>query len=288
MSIFDPLSWLNGSDILNNLAASLLWLVFFALPVLLARYAYVWLTRTIRLGVVSKVLASAMVSFVAAGVVLQHTPPSATWLVLLAGFLAFSTAMAVSLRGLIASGIVDAFVATERGVDYRASLRLSNKSISFLGIGADKLTAEPEFKNALDRCATNARLVRLLLSPPDNSLLETLAKRNGADPSAYKVKVTESLRRLSKFKSDGYNIEVKFYPVDHQRDFQQFRLMFIDDNICLLSWTVWGAHLGRKNPQVVLRQTANVASEATLYKAFSDHFEEVWRDGKIVDLALYA
>jgi len=222
------------------------------------------------------------------GIVLQHTPASASWLVLLAGFLAFTVATTVSLRGLIASGIADAFVATGSGVDYKASLRLSRKSISFLGIGADKLTAEPEFRNALERCATNGRVVRLLLSPPDNGLLETLARRNGANPDAYKVKVNESLRRLRKFKEDdGYNVEVRFYPSVHEWDLQQFRLMFIDDNICLLSWTVWGAHLGRNNPQIVLKQPSTVVSEATLYKAFADHFQEVWQGGQVVDLALY-
>jgi hypothetical protein len=85
--------------------------------------------------------------------------------------------------------------------------------------------------------------------------------------------------------SPDFNIQVRFYAASSEKDYQQFRLMFIDERICLLSHTVWDKSDGSDNPQIVLvAQRANRTSQ--IFSAFSDHFERVWNDPttKEVDL----
>ena len=129
----------------------------------------------------------------------------------------------------------------------------------------------------------------MLLSAPDNPILKAAANRAGLNPTVYQRRVRGSLERIAKLRIDkGFNIEVRFYVAASEKDYQQFRLMFIDERICLVSHTVWDKSDGTDNPQIVL-----VATEAErtrqLIAAFSDHFERVWNDPttQSVDLAKY-
>ncbi len=169
----------------------------------------------------------------------------------------------------------------DEGIGFESSLRLVDRSIDFLGIGARKLTQTKEFEAALLRCHS-ARSARFLLSPPDNPLLERMARRNGVSNAAYRDNVRESVRAIARIKRQkGVNIEVRFYKAEMDTDYQQFRMMFIDDKICLLSWTVWGAHIGTRDPQIVLK---NNAEKENAFRAFHDYFERVWFSSARVDL----
>lgn len=129
----------------------------------------------------------------------------------------------------------------------------------------------------------------MLLSPPDHPLLEMLAKRNRVDPNEYSKNVRESLRRIAKVKADrALDIQVRFYPLQEDKDLQIFRLMFLNNAICLWSWTVWGPHLGNDNPQVVLLNLKE-SSQTGAYSAFHDYFKRLWDDPKceVVELAKY-
>lgn len=199
-------------------------------------------------------------------------------------------ALRYSLRGLINAGVVAAYETTEKGIDYKHSLERAERSIDFLGIGADKLSSLPEFEAALRRCAVGGRKVRMLLSPPENPLLATLARRNESDPATYARKVHESLERIAKLTREwNLDVEVRFYPTRTSKDFQQFRLMFIDKKICLMSWTIWGSHIGKGNPQLVLRNDTIRSPPQTAYQAFMDYFERIWvdPDTTLVDLSQY-
>jgi hypothetical protein len=81
---------------------------------------------------------------------------------------------------------------------------------------------------------------------------------------------------------------VRFYEARTERDYQQFRLMFIDDTICLLSHTVWDTSDGSNNPQIVLVSRRS-ARTRQIFSAFSDYFERVWSDATTteVDLSKY-
>ena len=139
------------------------------------------------------------------------------------------------------------------------------------------------------RCASGGRAVRMLLSPPNHPLLETLARRNSVDPGQYSKNVRESSGRIAKVKMERVlDIQVRFYPLQEDKDLQIFRLMFLNNSICLWSWTVWVPHIGADNPQVVLLNRDR-NNQASAYNAFHDYFERLWADPNCerVELADY-
>lgn len=198
-------------------------------------------------------------------------------------FLAFAFLSNQEIVRFSRVGIVDAHSTTVGGVDYKQALIMATKSMDFLGIGGDKVTLETEFKEAMIRCASGNQKVRFLLSPPDNPVLEKVARLNNTTAGSYGEKVRQSVTRIAQLKKErSLDIEVRYYAAKHDKDYQQFRLMFINDRFCLWSWTVWGAHVGRDNPQVVLK---NLNSDAqgrvpSAYKAFKDHFDALWSDSE--------
>lgn len=186
-------------------------------------------------------------------------------------------------------GILDVFGSTVSGIDYARSLRKPRHSFDFLGVGAHKLTSSPEFRKMVVRCAKGGRPVRLLLSHPDNPVLRNIASRSGRERSAYAGRVKESLKLIADLaQKEGFNIVVKFYHAESQADFQQFRLVFIDERICLLSYTIWDDQEGRSNPQIVLHAGSDQTSKS-MYYTFKDYFERIWSDDKttLVDLTKY-
>jgi hypothetical protein len=176
-------------------------------------------------------------------------------------------------------------------VGFEESLQLARSSLDFLGIGGHKLTEKTEaFEAAMRRCAVGGKTVRLLLSHPDNPLLETLATRNDTVKGRYSRNVKDSLKRIARLKADAsLNIEVRFYPHQKDKDLQIFRLMFIDNSVCLWSWTVWDQLMGRDNPQVIVLNRAKGGPERSAYHAFQDYFNRLWDDDSVIvaDLEIY-
>ncbi len=124
----------------------------------------------------------------------------------------------------------------EAGVDYQKALKLCTNQLDFLGIGASKLTASTEFEPAIRRCNRSTVPIRFLLTKPSNPLLIKAAMQRGEDPQVYQRRVSNSLTILQGLHNvSNLNIEVRFYPSDRQRDMPLFRLMFINNSICLSS-----------------------------------------------------
>jgi hypothetical protein len=187
------------------------------------------------------------------------------------------------------AGIYGAYQKTAEGVDFETSLSLVQSKLDFLGIGADKLTRSAQFEQALLRVSRAGSPVRMLLSAPDNPILRAAANRAGLNPKLYQSRVKESLQRIARLRIDkNFNIEVRFYVAASEKDYQQFRLMFIDERFCLVSHTVWDTSDGTDNPQIVLVAKGENRTRQ-LIAAFSDHFERVWNDQSTqrVDLAKY-
>lgn len=178
---------------------------------------------------------------------------------------------------------------TTDGIDFETALTLVHSKLDFLGIGADKLTRSAKFEQALLRVSRAGSPVRLLLSPPDNPILKAVANRAELNPNLYQRRVRESLARIAKLRIDmKFNIEVRFYAATSEKDYQQFRLMFIDERICLASHTVWDKSDGADVPQIVLVARPEERTRQFI-SAFSDHFERVWNDPSTtqVDLAKF-
>lgn len=266
--------------VFNNLLSSLIWLAFAVFGAFLFRVVRNAL-RGQRIDVFWKTSYALVLISVALALLFR-----ASWVPILICLISSLVAVRLVLRGIIDVGIVDAHASTEQGISFSSSLKMARTSFAFLGIGADKLTRDPEFEDAIGRCAGAGRSARFLLSPVDNPLLEDLAKQHGLSPNEYSNKVSDSLRKLADLRRRrNLNIEVRQYRSDSHRDLQQFRLLFLNDETCLLGWTVWGAHAGRKNPQIVLRWGSSIRKEKQLYAAFKAHYEATWENSKPIDLS---
>lgn len=165
------------------------------------------------------------------------------------------------------------------GFNYGKSLKLCKNQLDFLGIGASKLTSDPEFEKAIRRCNRPTTPIRFLLSKPDNQLLTDAAKQKGVDPNEYQRRVTDSLQILAHLKNDlKMNIAVKFYRSDRSRDMPLYRLMFIDSSICLVSYNVFGEGDGSQLPQLHVKRFDNRRDVESFYYPFLLYFESLWND----------
>jgi len=192
----------------------------------------------------------------------------------------------VTLMPFAKAGIYSAADKTSEGIGFSKSLTLVHTKFDFLGIGADKLTRDPEFEKALLRVSQGGTPIRLLLSPPENPLLKQAASRAGLDPKLYQERVKESLKRLADFRlKKGFNIEVRFYPAATDRDYQQFRLMLINSRICILSHTVWDRNDGSDNPQIIIVSKERKRARQ-IYSAFNDYFDRIWNDSNTIQVNL--
>jgi hypothetical protein len=146
------------------------------------------------------------------------------------------------------------------------------------------LTQEPKaFEEAINRCDRPGRPIRFLLSSPQNADLERIAKKAGVDHEAYKQKVAESLRTIAALRNTrAKNIELRFY-----EEIPAFRLMFVDDEICLASTYILGKGDGSQLPQLhIVRQSASQDINS-LYYGFHQYFENIWEKSKIWDFRQY-
>lgn len=199
---------------------------------------------------------------------------SLTWL--LPVFLVWSFFMIYYLKRrrsqLRSIGIFGADKEIRKGINYRRSLSLCQNELKFLGIGAGKLTAEKEaFEKAIYKCR-QGQPIKLLLSKPTHEFLIEAARRFGKPEGEYKQIVINSLRKIAELKRKCKNIEVRFY-----NEFQIFRLMFIDDSVCLLSYNITGEGDGSQLPQLYIvkpSQTQKVSS--SLYYPLDRYFDTLW------------
>ncbi len=160
----------------------------------------------------------------------------------------------------------------EGGINYLSALKLCKNKLEFLGIGANKLTREEEFEKALSRCRPD-KPVKLLLLNPEDFRLQMAAQRFDRPINEYKNNVIGSLRRLSDLRNNRkFNIEVRFYSIE-----PVFRLMFIDDSLCLFSHYELGKGDGSELPQLHITK-ANIfkPNSDSIYYPLEKYFDELW------------
>ena len=174
-------------------------------------------------------------------------------------------------------GLVGADKQVGAGIDYVKALGMCQNSLDFLGIGAGKLVQnKKDFKLAIDRCNREDRPVRLLLIQPTDPGLERIARMAGKDAQAYRKAVVESLRYIAQLRNEEQkNIRVRLY-----KDFQAFRLMLINDSICLMSYYILGKGDGSNLPQLHIVKTASARDVDSLYYGFSVYFGKLWDDSQ--------
>ncbi len=184
----------------------------------------------------------------------------------------FNRFWSVGLRG------ADTHVRT--GVNYDAALKLVREQLAFLGTGAAKLTNQPAFEKALTKCRPDEP-IKFLLMRPDAVNLERAARRAGRDRDDYKKIVLRSLQILTDYRINReMRIEVRFYSGE-----STFRLMFIDDSLCLASYNVYGEGDGSDFPQLHVMSRSTVTR--SFYYAFRRHFDLLWEASEEWDFNSY-
>jgi hypothetical protein len=180
------------------------------------------------------------------------------------------------LHDLTLVGITNAFETTKQGVSAEDSLKQVKRDLVFLGIGAKKLTDSPEFEAMLRRCKIAGGSAKFLLSSPDNEALEEKARQNGRNDLSYRSRVRESIREIfTRGTASGVDFEVRMYNLKQQIALPQFRLVFIDDKLCIFSQLRWTEAEGLDNPQLILLANQNSAA-SSLYQGYRDYFEYLW------------
>lgn len=183
-------------------------------------------------------------------------------------------------------GVIAIDAEIRKGTDYKKALRLCRTELQFLGTGAAKLTGQQEaFEEALSRCRQD-KPIRFLLMKSDAPILEEAAKRAQRDSSEFRRIVRESLRKIAEVKEKRSlnKLEVKFYKEEQQ----PFRLMFINDSICLLSYNVFGRGDGSQLPQIhIARARAGKHVESTLYYPLLEYYNRLWEKAKRWDFKEY-
>jgi len=147
--------------------------------------------------------------------------------------------------------------------------------LDFLGIGGAKLTDQvTEFEEAIGRCNRPDRPVRFLLCRPNHPDLEKMAQSANKEPALYKKTVHDSLRAIADLRNGrAWNIRVRFYA-----EVPTFRLMFVDDSLCLASYYVLGKGTGAELPQLHVVRLRGSRDVDSLYFAFSSYFDRIWSD----------
>lgn len=179
-------------------------------------------------------------------------------------------------------GLVGASSSLNSGIGFVASLKLCTNSLEFLGVGASKLTDKTdEFEKAILLCHRSNRSVRFLLCDPQNEHLVKMAKRAGKPESEYKQKVEKSLAALRNLQQTReLNMEVRLYS-----ELPAFRLMFVNDELCLASHYVFGEGDGTNQAQLVIRKARRPRRDVdSLYYGFREYFERMWSDARPADL----
>jgi len=183
-------------------------------------------------------------------------------------------------------GLVGADAQIVTGIGFEQALTLVSSSMDFLGIGAAKMTSErAAFESAIARCQRPDRPVRFLLCRPDDERLAEMARSAGADQDqrSYQRRVRLSLTELAELRNNrAWNIEVRFY-----HDFPIFRLMFIDDAVCLASHYVLGKGSGAELPQLHIVRLSGSRDVDSLYYAFNSYFERFWAGAEPWDFQSY-
>jgi hypothetical protein len=182
-------------------------------------------------------------------------------------------------------GLAGADKKTHSGIGYEKSLRLCTASLQFLGIGAGKLLGyHAEFEKAIDRCSRPGTPIRFLLCKPESGELKKIALSAGKDELSYQKVVVTTLRELARLKHQrAKNIEVRLYT-----DFPVFRLMFINDEICLASHYMLGkGGDGSDAPQMHVVRKSSSRDVESLFYAFEGYFERIWEASEEWDSQSY-
>ncbi len=164
------------------------------------------------------------------------------------------------------------------GLNYDKALRLCTNGLDFLGVGAAKLTGSRYFAAAMQRCHRPTSPIRFLLVNPNHDVLRRAAEQRGVPSHEYNQKVEDSLRTLARLQQEKhYNIEVRFFTDVAE---PLFRLMFINEQLCLVSYHVFGEGDGSQLPQMYVKRFEDKRDTDSFYHPFRTYFDRLWESSQ--------
>jgi hypothetical protein len=206
-----------------------------------------------------------------AGATIAHSHELLGFALLACSGLLFTVAVANPYLNLWRVGLVGADVRTKSGLTATESLKLCTSDLKFLGTGGAKLTRSSEFEGAVARCTSSGNTVRLLLSKPDAENLVVAAKLAAKPQDEYRTTLTTSLRTIAEMRDKrGGRIDVRFYS-----GVSPFRLMFINDRLCVFSYNVYGTADETAYPQLLIVSNPS-DKRRSYYWGYEKYFERAW------------
>jgi hypothetical protein len=176
------------------------------------------------------------------------------------------------------AGIVGVDRKLNKGTDYKKSLQMCQHDLFFLGVGSSKLSEHAtELEEAIKKSSNPNNVVRFLLCDPESPQLVAFAERMNKQADSYKKLVQASIDRLEELRSSkNLNIEIRIYHARNENEMPLFRLLFVNGDTCLMSYTVFGEGIEGDLPQYFLKQR-KINDKYSLYYAMKQYFENLWK-----------
>lgn len=180
------------------------------------------------------------------------------------------------LLGQYAAGILKVDFGAKTGITFKQSLKYCRHSFRFLGVGASKLTEdEEEFSSMVRRCIQHGQPPQLMLCDPSSPVIEKLEGIAQATRSKFASKVRKSYTAIHNIEQEiSHRLDVRQY---HARDYGElpfFRLLFIDNDLCLASGGLYGnLDHGVTIPQILITKRKNPGLYTALERYYNDRLQ---------------
>lgn len=168
---------------------------------------------------------------------------------------------------------------------YSRAFKLTNNSFCLVGTNAFSFSNLIEFEQMLKRIRESSGHAKFVLADPDCiGLVEAARNRNLAE-NIYQNQAKISLGKIVDIKKRlGINIEIRIYNACSIDDLPIFRSMFLDDQFCIASISVYGREdHGKSFPQIFAKNNTNRTEiPKTMYNVVYRYFRSLWNSSNIL------
>lgn len=173
-------------------------------------------------------------------------------------------------------------IASQIAIDtYSIAFKSTNRSFYLVGTNAYSFSNLLEFEHMLKRVRESSGDVKLLLADPNSVGLVEAASNRGVRENLYGNQARLSLGQIIFLKRKlGINIEVRMYNARTIDELPIFRAMFLDEQYCVASISVYGrADNGKYFPQIFAKNNSiqNKISK-TMYNIVYRYFKSLWNN----------
>lgn len=180
------------------------------------------------------------------------------------------------LLGQYAAGILKVDFGAKTGITFKQSLNYCRQSFRFLGVGASKLTEdEEEFSSMVSRCIQHGEPPQLVLCDPSSPVIKKLEGIAQTTRSKFASKVRKSYTAILNIEQEiAHRLDVRQYHANDYGELPFFRLLFIDNELCLASGGLYGNQdHGVSIPQILITKRKNPGLYTALERYYQDRLK---------------